>query len=221
MLDDTCGGSAAGVAPRFTDLRERGGHRLLAPVERPRAVDTRCPSRHRARCLSARRHRQSAEDHRAVPVEGRRDRRRRRGHRRSRCAAWSRPVRPCGKRRAKDALITTVVVLASADADTHREPSVGEHVDGRHLLCDGDRVVGGQDHDRRPEPHPFGQRGSRRELHGDVVAGVGDSLRNGEARPRPVIDAPAPGEHISGCAGALVGSVIERSTSREGMVPSR
>ena len=70
---------------------------------------------------------------------------------------------PAARERRADG---AVVVFTPADPDADGEPAVGQHVDRRHLLGDRDRVVGGKDHDRGPEPHPFGERGRRRELHG-------------------------------------------------------
>ena len=89
-----------------------------------------------------------------------------------------------------------VVVLAAADTDADGEPAVAEAVDRRHLLRDLDRVVRRQDDDRRPQPHPLGERRRRRELHDHRVARVGDALGHRQARPRPLVDAAAPGEDL-------------------------
>ena len=189
---------AAGVAPRVADLLERGRHRVAVAVERPRAVDADGPAR-RARDPLRPEHpgdraagrpactgggpTGSAPSNGGSPFQMRR------------MVATCSSMRGIATRERR--VDRPVVVLAPADADAHREPAVGEHVDRRHLLRDRDRVVGGQDHDRRPEAHPFGERGGRGELHDDVVARVGDPLRDREARPHaPLVDAPAPGEHV-------------------------
>ena len=193
--DVRCIGTS-GVTPRVADLLERGSHHVTIPVERPRAVDADRPSR---RARDALRPEHSGNERRTALLHR---------WRADRIGAVERrltvpdaphgrhllvhPLEAARERRVDGA----VVVLASADADAHGEPAVGEHVDRCHLLGDGDGVVGGQDHDRRPEPHPFGERSRRRELHGEVMAGVGDALRDSEARPRSLVDPAAPGEHV-------------------------
>ena len=89
-----------------------------------------------------------------------------------------------------------VVVLATADADADRDATAGELVHRGDLLGHLHGVVGREDHDRRPEADPLGERGRGRELHGQRVARVGDPLGHGEARPRALVDPAAPGEDL-------------------------
>ena len=108
------------------------------------------------------------------------------------------PLPPAGERAPDGA----VVVLAPADAHTHGQPAVGQHVDRGQRLRHRHLVVGREDDDRRPQPDPLGERGRGREVGGPVVAGVGDPLRHRQARPRTAVDLPAPRERLAASAAA-------------------
>jgi hypothetical protein len=122
--------------------------------------------------------------------------------------AKRRPARPDGPHR-RDLLVhprpapahvaadREVVVLTATDAHADGESAVAEPVDRGEVLRRVHGIVRREDHDRRPEPDAFGQRGRRGQLHDPRMARVGDPFGYGEACERPLVDGFAPGKDVA------------------------
>ena len=187
---------AAGVGPRRADHVERRRVLREVAVERERAVDADGPpggARDRLRPHRTRGQGRSARLHRWRPD--------RVGTFERRLTGPDAPHRHDLLVHALPAVVERggdgpVVVLAAAHTEADGQPAGAQDVDRRHLLGDGHRVVRGEDHDRRPEPHPLGQGGGRRELHRRFMARVRDALGDGQARPRTLVGSAAPPENF-------------------------
>jgi hypothetical protein len=85
-----------------------------------------------------------------------------------------------------------VVLLASTDADPHRESAAAEDVDRRELLGEQDGVVHGQHHHRAHDPNPLRDRRAGGERRDHLGVGEGDALTERDTRERALVDATDP-----------------------------